>query len=212
MAGLAHALSLQMAPSEDAIWQWLRKYRTHPLLRAELPEYSFTTVNPPKDFHVTALLPLSGDLGNAGRAIRDGMLYEYQHQQSDFGVALRILDTEKTITDMIAIGQSADTEFIIGPLQKDKVVRLLESKPQMPVLALNRVKTDTLDLLTPFYSLSLAIEDDAQSTINHVARDVDQLRVLVFHTDSPLGERAAKCHSEPTHSGWRHVWWSIRSR
>ena len=82
----------------------------------------------------------------------------------------------------------------------------------MPVLALNRVKTDTLDLLTPFYSLSLAIEDDAQSTINHVARDVDQPRVLVFHTDSPLGERAANAIQEPTHSGWRHVWWSIRSR
>ena len=193
LAGLAHALSLRMAPSEDAIWQWLRKYRTHPLLRAELPEYSFlTSVNPPKDFHVTVLLPLSGDLGNAGRAIRDGMLYEYQRQQSDFGIALRILDTEKlSNTEMIAIGQSTETEFIIGPLQKDKVVGLLESKPRVPVLALNRVKADALDLSTPFYSLSLAIEDDAQSTINHVAREVDRPRVLVFHTDSPLGERAA---------------------
>ncbi len=193
LAGLAHALSLRMAPSEDAIWQWLRKYRTHPLLRAELPEYSFlTSVNPPKDFHVTVLLPLSGDLGNAGRAIRDGMLYEYQRQQSDFGVALRILDTEKlSNADRIAIGQSAETEFIIGPLQKDKVVELLESKPRVPVLALNRVQADALDLSTPFYSLSLAIEDDAQSTINHVAREVDQPRVLVFHPDSPLGKRAA---------------------
>ena len=193
LAGLAHAFSLRMAPSEDAIWQWLRKYRTHALLRAELPEYSFLrTVNPPKDFNVTVLLPLSGDLGNAGRAIRDGMLYEYQQRQNDFGVALRILDTEKlSNTDIIAIGQSTDTEFIIGPLQKDKVVGLLESKPRVPVLALNRVKTDGLDLSTPVYSLSLAIEDDAQSTIKHVARDVDQPRVLVFHTDSHLGERAA---------------------
>ena len=193
LAGLAHALSLRMASSEDAIWQWLRKYRTHPLLRAELPEYSFlSTVNPPKDFNVTVLLPLSGDLGNAGRAIRDGILYEYQRQQSEFGVALKILDTEKlSNADIIAIGQSTDTEFIIGPLQKDKVVGLLKSKPRVPVLALNRVKTDALDLPTPVYSLSLAIEDDAQSAINHVARDVDRPRVLVLHTDSSLGERAA---------------------
>ncbi|MEE2821288.1 MAG: penicillin-binding protein activator [Pseudomonadota bacterium] len=193
LAGLAHAISLRMTPSEDAIWQWLRKYRAHPLLRAELPEYSFlTTVNPPKDFNVTVLLPLSGDLGNAGRAIRDGMLYEYQRQQFDFGVALRIIDTEKlSTTDMIAIGQSTNTEFIIGPLQKGKVVGLLDSKPRVPVLALNRVKTDALDLSTPVYSLSLAIEDDAQSTINYVARDVDQPRVLVFHSNSPLGMRAA---------------------
>jgi len=198
LAGMAHALLLKKMPNDDGILQWLRKYRTHPLLKANLQDYDFlTAVEPPKDFDVTVLLPLSGDLGNAGRAIRDGILFEYQKRQSELGVALHVIDTEKMSRDeLIATGQSSQSEFIIGPLQKDKVVALLESKPRIPVLVLNRIKTDSLNLDSPAYSLSLAIEDDAESTINQIAREADRPRVVVLHTDSPLGLRAAEAISE----------------
>ena len=194
LAGMAHALLLKKVPSDDGILRWLRKYRTHPLLRAGLQEYDFlTAVEPPKDFDVTVLLPLSGDLGNAGRAIRDGMLFEYQRRRSEFGVALRIIDTEKLSRDQLtAIGQSTQSEFIIGPLQKDKVVALLESKPRLPILVLNHIKTDSPDLIAPAYSLSLAIEDDAKSAVNQIAREVHRPHVVTLHTDSPLGLRAAE--------------------
>ena len=198
LAGMAHALLLKKVPSDDGIQQWLRKYRLHPLLKANLQDYDFlTSVEPPKDFDVTVLLPLSGDLGNAGRAIRDGILFEFQKRHSEFGVALQIIDTEQLSRDaLIAIGQSSQPEFIVGPLQKDKVIALLESKPRMPVLVLNRIKTDSLDLDTPAYSLSLAIEDDAESTVNQIAREADRPRVVVFHADSPLGSRTAEAINE----------------
>ena len=198
LAGMAHALLLKKTPSDDGIQQWLRKYRMHPLLKANLQDYDFlTSVEPPKDFDVTVLLPLSGDLGNAGRAIRDGILFEYQKRQSELGVALHIIDTEKMSRDeLIATGQSSQSEFIIGPLQKDKVVALLESKPRMPVLVLNRIKTDSLNLDSPAYSLSLAIEDDAESTVNQIAREADRPRVVVLHANSPLGLRAAEAISD----------------
>ena len=194
LAGMAHALLLKRVPSEDGILRWLRKYRTHPLLRAGLQDYDFlTAVEPPKDFDVTVLLPLSGDLGNAGRAIRDGMLFEYQRRRSEFGVALRIIDTEKLSRDeLTAIGQSTQSEFIIGPLQKDKVVALLESKPRLPVLVLNHIKTDSPDLIAPAYSLSLAIEDDAKSAVDQIAREIQRPHVVILYTDSPLGLRAAE--------------------
>ena len=198
LAGMAHALLLKKVPSDDGIQQWLRKYRLHPLLKANLQDYDFlTSVEPPKDFDVTVLLPLSGDLGNAGRAIRDGILFEFQKRHSEFGVALQIIDTEQLSRDeLIAIGQSSQPEFIVGPLQKDKVIALLESKPRMPVLVLNRIKTDSLDLDTPAYSLSLAIEDEAESTVNQIAREADRPRVVVFHADSPLGSRTAEAINE----------------
>ena len=198
LAGMAHALLLKNAPSDDGIQQWLRKYRTHPLLKADLQDYDFlTSVDPPQDFDITVLLPLSGDLGNAGRAIRDGILFGFQKRQSELGVALQIIDTEQLSRDaLIAIGQSSQPEFIVGPLQKDKVIALLESKPRMPVLVLNRIKTDSLDLDSPAYSLSLAIEDDAESTVNQIAREADRPRIVVFHTDSPLGNRTAEAINE----------------
>ena len=67
LAGMAHAFLLRKTRSEDGILQWLRKYRTHPLLKANLKEYEFlSAVKPPNDFDITVLLPLSGDLANAG--------------------------------------------------------------------------------------------------------------------------------------------------
>ena len=196
LAGLAHALQLKTTSTtdEDAISQWLRKYRAHPLLNARLTDYEFLTEAAlPDDFKVTVLLPLSGDWANAGRAIRDGILFEYQQRQTTVGVALTVIDSESlTPEQLIATGQSTDTEFVIGPLQKDKIAILLESQPRMPVLLLNRIQTNALPLKSPTYSLSLAVEDDAESTINQIAREVDQARVVVFHSDSPLGVRSAQ--------------------
>ena len=194
LAGMAHAFLLRKARSEDGILQWLRKYRTHPLLKANLKEYEFlTAVEPPKDFDITVLLPLSGDLANAGRAVRDGILFEYQRQQSEVGVALNIIDTENlSSSELTTIGQSANAEFIIGPLRKDKVIELVGSRPRIPILVLNRVKTELINRLSPAYSLSLAIEDDAESTVNQIARQADRPRVVVFHADSPLGLRASE--------------------
>ena len=196
LAGLAHALQLKTTSTtdEDAISQWLRKYRAHPLLNARLTDYEFLTEAAlPDDFKVTVLLPLSGDWANAGRAIRDGILFEDQERQTTVGVALTVIDSESlTPEQLIATGQSTDTEFVIGPLQKDKIAILLESKPRMPLLLLNRVQTNALLLKSPTYSLSLAVEDDAESTINQIAREVDQARVVVFHSDSPLGVRSAE--------------------
>jgi hypothetical protein len=196
LAGLAHALQLKTTSTtdEDAISQWLRKYRAHPLLKARLTDYEFLTEAAlPDDFKVTVLLPLSGDWANAGRAIRDGILFEYQQRQTTVGVALTVIDSESlTPEQLIATGQSTDTEFVIGPLQKDKIAILLESQPRMPVLLLNRIQTNALPLKSPTYSLSLAVEDDAESTINQIAREVDQARVVVFHSDSPLGVRSAE--------------------
>ena len=196
LAGLAHALQLKTTSTtdEDAISQWLRKYRAHPLLKARLTDYEFLTEAAlPDDFKVTVLLPLSGDWANAGRAIRDGILFEYQQRQTTVGVALTVIDSESlTPEQLIATGQSTDTEFVIGPLQKDKIAILLESQPRMPVLLLNRIQTNALPLKSPTYSLSLAVEDDAESTINQIAREVDQARVVVFHSDSPLGVRSAQ--------------------
>jgi outer membrane PBP1 activator LpoA protein len=196
LAGLAHALQLKTtsATDVDAISQWLRKYRAHPLLKARLIDYEFLTEAVlPADFKVAVLLPLSGDWANAGRAIRDGILFEYQQRQTNVGVALKVIDSESlTPEQLIAIGQSTDTEFVIGPLQKDNIAILLESKPRIPVLLLNRIQTNALPLKSPTYSLSLAVEDDAESTINQIAREVDQARVVVFHSDSPLGVRSAE--------------------
>ena len=163
-------------------------------MKANLSDYDFLTdAEPPKDFEISVLLPLSGDLANAGRAIRDGILYEHQKHRPDLGITLTIIDSESSTEDALEqVRRSSVTEFVIGPLQKKKVTTFLKTKPEVPVLALNRVPTSKLDLASPVYSLSLAVEDDAKSAVNQIAREMDLPRIVVFHYDSSLGTRAAK--------------------
>ena len=67
LAGMAHALQLKKTRNLDAVSQWLRKYHNHPLLKADLSDYDFlTNAEPPRDFEISILLPLSGDLANDG--------------------------------------------------------------------------------------------------------------------------------------------------
>ena len=102
LAGMAHALQLKTTRNLDAVSQWLRKYHNHPLLKANLSDYDFLTdAEPPKDFEISVLLPLSGDLANAGRAIRDGILYEYQKHRPDLGITLTIIDSESSSVDAL---------------------------------------------------------------------------------------------------------------
>ena len=194
LAGLASAINLKNSQESEAISEWLRKYRIHPLLRADLTDYSFLIeYKPQSSFRITALLPLSGHLANAGRAIRDGMLFEFQRRQDEIDLDLHILDTEKLSGEqLISFGQSLDSDFVIGPLQKDRANTLLGSKPKIPVLVLNRVHISNIQLKKPAYSLSLSIEDDAESAVEQIARKIKTPRITTFYTDSPLGLRAAK--------------------
>ncbi len=194
LAGMANALQLKKMRNLDSVSRWLRKHHNHPLLKANLPEYEFLTdAEPAKDFEISVLLPLSGDLANAGRAIRDGILYEYHRHRPDLGIALTIIDSESSTADTLSqMGRSSVTEFVIGPLQKERVTSFLQTQPDVPVLALNRVPTNKLVLKSPFYSLSLAVEDDAKSAVNQIAREMDLPRIVVFHYDSTLGTRTAE--------------------
>lgn len=194
LAGMANALQLKKMRNLDSVSRWLRKHHNHPLLKANLPEYEFLTdAEPAKDFEISVLLPLSGDLANAGRAIRDGILYEYHRHRPDLGIELTIIDSESSTADTLAqMGRSSVAEFVIGPLQKERVTSFLQTQPDVPVLALNRVPTNKLVLKSPVYSLSLAVEDDAKSAVNQIAREMDLPRIVVFHYDSTLGTRTAE--------------------
>ena len=198
LAGLASAIRIKASQEPEDISDWLRKYREHPLLKANLPNYRFLIqFELQSAFRITVLLPLTGDLANAGRAIRDGILFEYQRRKSEVDLNLQIIDTAKlTLSELIEFGQLQESEFLIGPLQKDRVTTLLKSKPKTPVLALNRVKISDMQIENPAYSLSLSIEDDAESAVEQIARIVERPRIITFHSNSPLGLRAADAISQ----------------
>ena len=200
LAGLTAAWILREAPEPEQTARWLRKFTGHPLLASQLADYAFLrTATAPDTFAVTVLLPLSGELANAGRAIRDGLLYSFNQQKDRLAVELTIQDSNTLSSQelrQIASGES--TEFIIGPLQRDKIRDLLRQNPTIPVLALNRLDDFSPDATqrAPVYSLSLAIEDDAETAVDYAGTEFVHPRLLTLYADSGLGNRAATAIKE----------------
>ena len=194
LAGLASAYALRGTDDVQRIDRWLRRFSDHALLDSNLSEYRFLTeAERPQRFHITVLLPLSGDLENAGRAIRDGILYAFSQSERRDELAFQFIDTHTvdnaTLTKLRA---GEDTEFVIGPLQKAQVARFLNEPLKIPALILNRLEPSVARTsAAPIYSLSLAIEDDASSAVAYAQQMAEAPKLLMLHQNDLLGSRAA---------------------
>ena len=102
----------------------------------------FDLVKRPK--HIALLLPLSGPLGEAGQAVRDGVLAAYYQakQQQQTTTSVNFYNTTSN-TDIIALynrtlEQGAD--LVIGPLDKSSILRLANAGvTKVPTLVLNEL-------------------------------------------------------------------------
>ena len=89
---------------------------------------------------VVVMLPLSGALGAAGQAVRDGFFAAY-FSAPEPRPQIELLDTGSTVQDIGATYLRAlemDAELVVGPLGRDAVTTLFrEPLLPVPVLALN---------------------------------------------------------------------------
>ncbi len=169
---------------------WQRDWPQHP-----------ASQHPPRDLQllrqlieqqprqVALLLPLQGNLAQAGEAVRNGILAAYYQalpEQSRVP-SIRQYDSAGE-TDIVSLYQKAVTdgaEFIIGPLDKEKVATLreLEQLP-VPILTLNYIETpvgSAANLETPagFYQFGLAAEDEARQVARQAFIDGHRFALLM---------------------------------
>jgi len=142
---------------------------------------------------VALILPLQGDLGPLGRAIRDGFLAAHfqRHQLAPgsvtAGPTVRVYDTtEGSIVDHYQQALADGAEFVVGPLDRERVTTLGSVALNRPVLALNRA--NRLLSNENLYQFGLAPEDELLQVVEQVAREGKQ-RALVIVPDDAWGER-----------------------
>jgi outer membrane PBP1 activator LpoA protein len=135
---------------------------------------------------IALLLPLQGDLGTYGRAIRDGILAT--HYVMNGKPDIKIFDTSSVdIEQVLAQAQAAGAEFVIGPLSRENVNTLARNPTlPLPVLALNR----SLDGLTSpnLYQFGLAPEDEINQVADHVYNE-GLHNALIIYPEGDWGSR-----------------------
>ena len=142
LAAIARGMFPTLEAQQRQVDLWQRRWQRHPAADAIPPRLArLPELIASRPRHVALLLPLSGDLAVAGKAVRDGFIAARFEALRDGAFAPRI-----TLVDSASIGAErgyqqavdAGAELVVGPLTKadvDAVAALpfLEA----PVLALN---------------------------------------------------------------------------
>lgn len=177
--------------------RWQREWRGHP--GQELPGdlRLLREVAAARPDRVALLLPLSGQLGPFGEALRDGFmaaLYEAR-ARGDRTPTVRLYDT--TGKDPVALYQQAvadGAQAVVGPLDKNQVTALQSAQLDVPILALNRGE-QLGRVPATLFQFSLAPEDEA-ARVADVAFSEGHRRALVIAPEAENVTRELQAFGE----------------
>jgi uncharacterized protein len=114
--------------------------------------------------NIVLMLPLKGQVGISGQAIRNGFLAAYYHSQAvNPAIKIKIIDTANG--DISTLYQEAvknGAEVIVGPLTKKEIEVLAKTIPlSIPTLALNTLDDYTHSFAPNLYQFGLLPQDEA---------------------------------------------------
>jgi uncharacterized protein len=202
LAAIAKDPAYTLAEHITAVNEWRLGHPSHPAaieLPGGLSLLEEIAEQQPK--HIALLLPLTGNLANSGKAVREGfMAAYYQTLQRGYEVpVISIIDTQASGSLELSYGDALalDAEWVIGPLDKKLVnqVAKLEKLP-LPTLALNCSDQIAVgEQPDELYQYGLAAEDEAQ-LIAERAFHLGYRRVLALSPDSSWGKRVYAAFEE----------------
>lgn len=178
-----------------AIDEWINSHPSHPAAQnipGDLALLRQLANTQPRN--IAVLLPLSGPLEMAGKAIRSGLLAAWYESSLEEGEvpSLTFFDTTKNAdaynTYKQAVFEGAD--LIIGPLDKTRVQQLQQQTVlSVPVLALNYSELAGSGP-SNFYQFGLAPEDEAKQ-IAEQAWQQGNRNAMVLAPDSDWGRKVS---------------------
>jgi len=172
--------------------EWQALYPRHPALPFLLVIYyeEQRKLVPTRVERIAVLLPASGRYAGVADAIRDGLLSAWYADSSEQRPGITFYDSSDPEQLWPLLNKAAEegADVAIGPLAKQGVLQLARAgELPLPVLALNRVTTDTVPPAN-LYQYSLSPEDEArQAAIWAASQGLGRPGVL--YPDSPRGER-----------------------
>jgi outer membrane PBP1 activator LpoA protein len=176
---------------------WRQNNPQHPAAGSLPGGMGYLLTQSPALTRVALLLPLSGRLAPAGKAVRDGYLASYYAARSSgdamFEVLVLDLDSYESVSAAYDTAIAQGANMLVGPLSKQAVAEL-SSRPgrSIPVLALNRLEEVTAPVpgSSALVQFALAPEDEAV-TIANLAFGQGARTALVIHPKSSRGDDLA---------------------
>ncbi len=181
--------SFTLAEQRRRLAAWRSAWPDHPA--ATMPPAPLLGLDEPRApvARVGLMLPLSGPLSRAGRAVRDAFIATYLTHRDDAGFEIIVYDVDaQPLGALYEHALVNGVDVLIGPLSKEGVAEMNGLDPDIPVLALNHLGSDEMPAPN-VVQLGLAIEDEA-ATLERWLADEGVDRLVLFHNDEDWSLRA----------------------
>lgn len=168
---------------------WRKRYPDHPgesQIAAGLVMPSLTVAHNGRP--IALLLPVSGPLAAAARAIKAGADAAYSRAGGD-APTIAVFDTTPGLDLAAAAAYAQGASALIGPLRKEDVATLASRAQQLPTIALNYLDS-TRAPPTGFTPFGLAPEDEARAAADDALGKI-RLRAVILAQEGDWGTRAA---------------------
>ena len=177
---------------------WWQNNSRHPAANPLPGGLAYLINTPPTLQKVAVILPLSGRLAPAGRAVRDGYLASYYASRESGGPQYDILVLDQdsygsaSVAYDVALSQGAS--IVVGPLSKEAVAELgSRADRSIPVLALNRMDAEDAVIQggSAMVQFALAPEDEARD-IAALAFGQGARSALIIRPQGEWGSKVAQ--------------------
>ncbi|WBA09006.1 penicillin-binding protein activator [Salinivibrio kushneri] len=186
---IARRYTGDVAEMQSQLDAYLASHPAHPAnqyLPDNLADIQALTITQPT--HVGVMLPLTDKFSEQGDAIRDGFVEAMLDANAEQRPKIRFYDTNALDIDTLTQRITHDgVDFVVGPLQKHKVVAVSNAiAGQVPVLALNEPTDDRYQQGVCYFTLSP--EQEAAQAADRLHQQGYQFP-LVLYPDSAFGQR-----------------------
>ncbi|TAJ92467.1 MAG: hypothetical protein EPO31_12775 [Gammaproteobacteria bacterium] len=212
LALIEQSLLLNPNALTTAIRLWNQQYANHPAapLSARLLDDTRNLTFAPS--RIALLLPFDGQYGQAAQAIRDGFLAAW-YTAKDYRPFLRIYSANAlNITESYKQAVTEGAEYIVGPLEREAVGRLLAT-PDLPVkvLALNHFGAGEPNISTTadptgipkIVQFGLLPEDEAREVARQAALDGHHNALIISQNED---------YDRRIHAAFQQEWTALGGR
>ncbi|RXJ71902.1 LppC family lipoprotein, partial [Veronia nyctiphanis] len=149
--------------------------------------------------HIALLLPLTDKFASAGQAVRNGFIQAMMDSQPQEGTeppTISFYDTNAMdMKDIHKALEKDGIEFVIGPLQKDKIAQYLDTTDKrIPMLALN-APADSETALGAACYFDLSPEQEASQAARHLIKQNFHYP-LVLAQETTYGKRVSEAFAK----------------
>jgi len=177
----------------EEIELWRDTHAQHPAAQPLPGGMNYQLESPQQPQRIALMLPLSGRIATAGKAVRDGYLAHYYaaRAQGTANFELQIIDQDAYPSASAAYDEAvmSGAALVVGPLSKRAVGQLVQRPDRsIPVISLNRSTAENPGTGAALVQLSLSPVDEA-ARLAEFAFGQGARRALIIRPASTWGDK-----------------------